>query len=363
MSDKTEAPTPRKLADAREQGQVANSHEINSAVVLLASAFLLQSLGKNMVQSVSSILVDTIQGLSSVDVTETWLKEQSLNSALQILPTLGLIILGIMALGIVTTLAQTRFLFSSKRLKPDLNRINPIKGFKRIFSKNTLFELAKTILKLVVIGWATYSYLKTNYMQLVGLAGMDIQASISQVIKLFFALMTRVAFIYFILAAGDYAYQLWSFKRNLRMSKQEVKEDMKRSEGDPVIKNRIRSQQRRMSRRRMMAAVPKATVIVTNPTHLAIAIQYSNDMHAPKILAKGALKVAENIVKIAKSHNIPIVQNVPLAWAIYKTIDIDQEISPDLYKAVAEVLAYVFKTKSGTTRASSNLIPQKAERN
>jgi flagellar biosynthesis protein FlhB len=269
----------------------------------------------------------------------------------------------VLVVGVAVTLAQTRFLFSTKKLAPDFSRINPIKGLKRIFSKTTLFELAKTIVKLLVIGWTLYCYLKTNYMQIVSLAGMDLNASISQLAKFFFALMTRVAIIYFVIAAADYAYQLWSFNHNLRMTKQEVKEDMRRSEGDPLIKSRIRAMQRRNSRRRMMAAVPKATVIVTNPTHLAIAIQYSKDMRAPKILAKGMNKIAENIVKIAKGNNIPIVQNIPLAWAIYKTIDIDQEISPDLYKAVAEVLAYVLKTKSGGVHSAVKMTPQNSTGN
>jgi flagellar biosynthetic protein FlhB len=363
MAEKTEAPTPRKLADAREQGQVARSHEINAAVVLLVAAFILQTLGKNMVRTISNLLVDTIQNLSTVEFSAAWFRDYSAKSLLALLPSLGIIMAVVLVVGVAVTLAQTRFLFSTKKLAPDFSRINPIKGLKRIFSKTTLFELAKTIVKLLVIGWTLYSYLKTNYMQIVSLAGMDLNASISQLAKFFFALMTRVAIIYFVIAAADYAYQLWSFNHNLRMTKQEVKEDMRRSEGDPLIKSRIRAMQRRNSRRRMMAAVPKATVIVTNPTHLAIAIQYSKDMRAPKILAKGMNKIAENIVKIAKGNNIPIVQNIPLAWAIYKTIDIDQEISPDLYKAVAEVLAYVLKTKSGGVHSAVKMTPQNSTGN
>jgi flagellar biosynthetic protein FlhB len=150
---------------------------------------------------------------------------------------------------------------------------------------------------------------------------------------------------------------------NLRMSKQDIKEEFKSSEGDPMLKSRIRLQQRRMARNRMMSNVPKATVIVTNPTHLAIAVEYRNEMHAPKILAKGAYKIAEHIVAIAKSHGIPIVQNIPLAWAIYKTISIDQEISPDLYKAMAEILAFVYKSKSTLPRPVSTLAPDENSRN
>ncbi|MEN6522766.1 MAG: flagellar biosynthesis protein FlhB [Anaerolineaceae bacterium] len=356
MSDKTEAPTPRRIAEAREQGQVVNSREVNAAVILLLSVALLQGPGRNLVTAISEMIEQIISELPGTEITSSWLQETTLNNSLRILPSLGLIILGIMVTGVIATLAQTRFLWSSKRKWLDFNRINPINGFKRLFSRNSLFELIKTLAKLLIIGWITYSFLKSNYMQLVGLASLDIREAISQAVKIFFALMLRVSLVYFVLAAADFAYQRWDYMRNLRMSKQEIKEEMKRSEGDPLLKSRIRSQQRRMARRRMMANVPNATVIVTNPTHLAIAVEYRNDMHAPKILAKGAYKIAERIVAIAKDHSIPIVQNIPLAWAIYKTIDIDQEISPDLYKAMAEVLAFVYKSKNLVSQAANQTI-------
>lgn len=353
MSDRTEAPTPRRIAEAREQGQVVHSNEVNAAAILLLSTFLLQGPGKNLVLAISTLIQQTIQQMPGTEITETWLQDTLLNSLSKILVPLGIILLGILVTGVAVTLAQTGFLFSTKRLGFDFKRLNPLNGIKRLFSKTALFELLKTLLKLVIIGWVTYSYLKANTVQLLNLSTMDFSVGVSQVVKIFFALMTRVSIIYFVLAAGDYAYQRWDYMRNLRMTKQEIKEEMKRSEGDPLLKSRIRSQQRKMSQKRMMANVPKATVIVTNPTHLAIAVEYRQDMHAPKILAKGAYKLAERIVGIAKSHNIPIVQNIPLAWAIYKTIEIDQEISPDLYKAMAEVLAFVYRMKSKSSRPIS----------
>jgi flagellar biosynthetic protein FlhB len=349
MSDKTEAPTPRRIAEAREQGQVVNSREVNAAVALLLSVALLQGPGRSMMTAFSEMVEQTIQELPGTEITGAWLQETTLNNVFRILPSLGLIILGIMIAGTLVTLGQTRFLWSSKRQWMDFNRINPINGFKRLFSRNSLFELVKTLAKLLIIGWITYSFLQSNYMQLVGLASLDLREAIRMAAQIFFSLMLRVSLVYFVLAAADYAYQRWDYMRNLRMTKQEIKEEMKRSEGDPLLKSRIRAQQRRMARKRMMANVPNATVIVTNPTHLAIAVEYRNEMHAPKILAKGAYRIAERIVAIAKEHNIPIVQNIPLAWAIYKTIDIDQEISPDLYKAMAEVLAFVYRTKNHTS--------------
>lgn len=353
MSDRTEAPTPRRIAEAREEGNVVRSNEINAAAILLLSVVLLRGPGGNLVSALSGLIEQNVKELPTTDLSEVWLRQTAFNSALKVLPSLGIILLGIMVAGIAVTLAQTGFLWTSKRIGFDFKRINPVNGFKRLFSKNSLFELFKTLIKLVIIGWVTYSYLKANTMQLVSLAALDFRVSVGQIVQIFFALMTRVSVIYFILAAGDYAYQRWEYMRNLRMTKQEIKEELKRSEGDPLLKSRIRSQQRRMARKRMMANVPKATVIVTNPTHLAIAVEYRNEMHAPRILAKGAYKIAERIVEIARSHDIPVVQNIPLAWAIYKTIDIDQEISPDLYKAMAEVLAFVYRSKANNSRPVS----------
>ncbi len=346
MTDRTEKPTPRKIHEAREEGQVVRSIEVNAAAIMLVSVFLLRGPGKNLVSAISSQLQQTIQELPGVELTSQWLQQTLLNLLMQIVPPLGVILLGILAVGVAVTLTQTGFLWTSKKIGFDFKRINPMNGLKRIFSKNGIVELIKTVAKLVIIGWVTYSFLKSNYLSLVQVTALGFEQAVSRIIEIFFTLMMRVSLIYFFLAAADYGYQRWDYMRNLRMSKQEIKEEFKRSEGDPMLKSRIRAQQRRMSRKRMMANVPKATVIVTNPTHIALAIEYRNEMHAPKVLAKGAYRIAERIVAIAKEHDIPVIQNIPLAWAIYKTIDIDQEISPELYKAVAEVLAFVYRSKA-----------------
>jgi flagellar biosynthetic protein FlhB len=170
-------------------------------------------------------------------------------------------------------------------------------------------------------------------------------------------LTMRIGGMYLVLAVADYAYQRWDLYKNLRMSKEDIKEEHKRSEGDPLLKSRVRGMQRQMARGRMMANVPKATVVVTNPTHLAIAIEYQEGMRAPKVLAKGPYRVAERIVKIAREHNIPVVQNIPLARAIYKTIELGQEVSPDLYLAMAEVLAYVYKLKGKVPASRTPISP------
>jgi flagellar biosynthesis protein FlhB len=190
-----------------------------------------------------------------------------------------------------------------------------------------------------------YGFLRANLKELLSLTQYDMATAVSQFVRLAISLTMRVGGMYFILAVADYAYQRWDLYKSLKMSKDEIKEENKRAEGDPMLKSRVRGMQRQMARGRMMANVPKATVVITNPTHLAIAIEYQDGMKAPKVLAKGPYRVAERIVKIAKENHIPVIQNIPLARAIYKTVEIGQEISPDLYLAMAEVLAYVYKLR------------------
>ncbi|MGB9673629.1 MAG: EscU/YscU/HrcU family type III secretion system export apparatus switch protein, partial [Anaerolineales bacterium] len=251
------------------------------------------------------------------------------------------------------TFAQTRFLISTRKMKFDLNRLNPLNGFKKLFSTQGLFEWAKALMKLILIGWVVYAYLRNQIQHLFGLGQLPFKDALSAYTEIAKTLIIRVASAYLILAIADYAYQRWTFMRGLRMSKEEIKEEMKRSEGDPMIKNRIRSQMRRFARMRMMANVPKADVIITNPTHLAIAIRYDPDqMNAPVVLAKGAYLIAERIVATAKEHHIPIIQNIPLAHALYRSVDIDQEIPPELYIAMAEILAHVYSLRGKAATAA-----------
>ncbi len=224
-------------------------------------------------------------------------------------------------------------------------------GLKRLFSMNGFVELAKALLKLGVVGWVAYSFLRSHAEDMLGMAQTDFQSALRYWVDLAVSLISRVGYTYLVIAIADYAYQRWQTTKSLKMTKEEVKEDAKRSEGDPLIKSRIRGQQRRMARMRMMANVRKADVIITNPTHLAIAVRYNQEeMNAPKVLAKGAHHTAERIVTIARTHNIPVIQNIPVARALYRTVDIDQEIPPELYAALAEVLAYVFRLRGRYSR-------------
>ncbi|MDL1909793.1 flagellar biosynthesis protein FlhB [Chloroflexi bacterium CFX6] len=345
MAEKTEAPTSYRLQEARKEGQVVRSQELNTAVVILMSVFLLRGPGKQLVTSFRDVMTAALIDIPRADMSVEWLRQTAFAFGGKLLPSFAFLLVGLMLTGAAITLAQTQFLWAGKRIGFDFKRLNPLDGFKRIFSTHGLIELLRSLLKLGLVSWAAYGFLRSHYHDLFAYTQYDLVTAIGMFGNLSISLIIRIGGVYLALAAADYAYQRWDLYKQLRMSREEIKEELKRAEGDPLLKQRVRGMMRQMARGRMMANVPKATVVVTNPTHLACAIEYQDGMRAPKLLAKGPYRVAERIVKIAKEHNVPVVQNVPLARAIYKTIDIGQEISPDLYLAMAEVLAYVYKLR------------------
>ena len=357
MADKTEAPSSRRLEEAREEGRVVRSQELNTAAILLAGAYLLRGPGAQLGLALKQMVMSTIVELPNTDLSSEWLTKTVFALGWQVLPSFGLIIVGLLLTGVAVTVAQTQFLWASKKIGFDFKRVNPLEGFKRIFSTHGLIEMLRSLLKLGWVSYFAYSFLSSNYAELIAFADYDLNIAVGRFIELAIELTIRVGSMYLILAAADYAYQRWELYKNLKMSKEEVKEEFKRSEGDPMLKNRVRNMQRQMARGRMMSDVAKASVVITNPTHLAIAIEYREGMSAPKVLAKGPYHVAQRIVALAKENNIPIVQNIPLARAIYKTIDIGQEVSPDLYLALAEVLAYVYKLRGKTPARPRPAVP------
>ena len=358
MTDKTEAPTPHRLEEAREEGQVVRSQELITAVVILAGAFLLRGPGKQLGLNFEALVTNAIVELPTTTVTIESLRGMFFTFASVILPPFGLILFGLMLAGTAVTLGQTQFLWAGKKIGFDFKRVNPLEGFKRIFSTHGLFELLRSLLKLGWVAWIAYSFLRSRFVEVLALTQFDLATAVDSFIEMSISLAIRVGSMYLVIAVADYAYQRWELYKNLRMSKEDIKQEHKRSEGDPMLKSRIRGLQRRMARGRMMANVAKATVVVTNPTHLAIAIEYHEGMKAPKVLAKGPYHVAQKIVQIAKENRIPVVQNIPLARAIYKTIEVGHEISSDLYLAMAEVLAYVYKLRGKDAFTSKTANPQ-----
>jgi flagellar biosynthesis protein FlhB len=347
MPERTEAPTGRRLQEAREQGQVPYSREINAAVGLLVSAVLLGNQGRLLLINLGIAMKDILIRLPDAQASGEWLSELAVESLQLLLPQLAVIILTLLVVGVSVTFAQTRFLFASKRLGFDLKKLNPISGLKRMFSLTGLVELFKGLLKLVIVGFIVYRFLESNQTSLLNLIQMDMRSALNQWGELVLALFFRVGGAYLLLAGADYAYQLWDNKRSLKMSKEDVKEDRKRSEGDPLIKSRIRSKQMAFARQRMFANIPKADVVIVNPTHLAIALGYEAEkMQAPVVLAKGAYKVAERIRELATERDIPVIQNVPLARGLYASVEVDQQIPPEFFMAIAEILAQVYKLKA-----------------
>ncbi len=346
MPDKTEPPTSRKIQDARKEGMVALSQELNAAAAMLIGVWLLSSPGRRVIAEMQAILVDAMTSLPSGEVSAVWFTQRIVNDLWRVGKDLLLIILSLGVVGMSITLAQTNFLWSSKRIAINFGRLNPLNGFKRLFSLQGLVEWVKALLKLLLIGWVVYTYLRDQISPLLHLTELDFNSAVAIWADIAIKLALRVGAAFLILAIADYAYQRWTYRRSLMMSKEEVREEMKRSEGDPMIKNRIRGQMRRMLRSIMMANVPKADVVITNPTHLAVAIRYEPEtMNAPVVIAKGAYLIAQRIVQIAVANRIPVIQNIPLARALYKTVEIDQEIPPELYVAMAEVLAHVYAVR------------------
>ena len=358
MTDKTEAPTSHRLQEAREEGQVVRSQELISALVILTGAYLLRGPGKQLGLNFEGLVMETITTLPTVDITVESLRGMFFMFGMKILPSVGLIMFGLLLAGTAVTLGQTEFLWAGKKIGFDFKRLNPLEGFKRIFSTHGLIELLRSLLKLSWVTWIAYSFLRSRFFELVSYTQFDMGTAVSSFLEVSISLVIRVGSMYLVIAVADYAYQRWDLYKNLRMSKDDIKQEQKRSEGDPLLKSRIRNMQRRMARGRMMANVSKANVVITNPTHLAVAIEYHEGMKAPRVLAKGPYHVAQKIIQIAKENNIPIVQNIPVARAIYKTIDIGQEISSDLYLAMAEILAYVYKLRGKDAFASKTTNPQ-----
>lgn len=345
--EKTEQPTPKKLDDARKKGQVAKSTDLNSAIILLLLVILISTLGNFIFSNIYLFLQESLGNGLNRNITQGNISHLILEQILSFfkitIPILG----GVMVVGVLTNLLQIGFVRSLHPLKPDIKRLNPIEGFKRIFSKKSLFELTKNLLKLIIVGYLAYSYINDNLKSIFSTTQMSIQGYFPFFKEIVLGLMLRIGIVMIILSIIDYIYQRYEFKKNLRMTKHEIKEEMKQMEGDPQIKSLRKQKQRQLAMKRMMAEVPNATVIITNPTHLAIAIKYDEKtIGAPIVLAKGADYVAERIRYIAKEEKIPIIENKPLARILYKEVDIGQEVPMELYQAVAEILAMVYQMES-----------------
>ncbi len=347
--ERTEPATQKKLDDARKEGQVAKSKEIANCLGLLSFfliiKFLVGYLG-NQLKAVFTNVYDRIP-----EVTTFWHGYMSENDAnvvfrymiLQIIVILAPILLIGFLVAFLSDVVQVGWKPTGKPLQPKLNKINPLSGFKKIFSVNAIAELIKSIVKIGLITYLCYQYLKDKWTLLFSLYDMPLTQALGLIAEIVTDLGIRISVIYALVAAADYIYQFVKFKMDMRMSKQEIKEEYKQQEGDPQVKGKIRQKMREVSQRRMMQDLPNADVVITNPTHYAVAIKYDPEIaDAPVVLAKGEDYLAARIKEVAKENNIEIVENKPLARMLYANVDVGQVVPPELYQAVAEVLAFVY---------------------
>lgn len=347
--DKTEAPTPRRRQEARRKGQVARSIELSSVFVLLASFAVLQASGENIVRQVGELMVRTYGDPSAARFGENGIGAYTSMASSAFAASLTPVLLALVATGLAVNLAQTRLLFSLEAMKPNFGRLNPIAGFQRMFSSRSLVELGKATFKVGVAGFIGYKVLADKFPSLMMLPDASLVTGLGLVGAVALELGFKVGAVLVAMAGLDYLYQRQQFEKNLRMSRAELKEEWRSTEGDPHLKARIRQMQRVFARRRMMQSVPTADVVVTNPTHLAVALKYdAARMAAPMVVAKGERLIADQIRKVAQEHAVPIIENKPLAQALFKMVEVGEQIPASLYQAVAEVLAFIYQLrKSG----------------
>ena len=342
--DKTEQPTSKKRSDAKKKGQVGRSTEMSTAFVLLVGFFIIKVLWENIYMSIASYTTYVFSHLNQPVDTENVIR--IFIGIIELLARTALpIMLAIMLVGLAINLFQVGLNFSTEAIGVKFDKLNPINGFGRIFSKRSLMEMLKSLLKIIIIGYFIYTYLVDQLMAMPQFIYYDLGTSLAQISKIVFNMAFEVIAVIMVLGFLDFGYQKWQTTQDLKMSKQEVKDEMKQSEGDPQIKGKIKQKQRQMAMSRMMQEVPKADVIITNPTHFAVALQYHKGMVAPLIVAKGQDLVAQKIKGLAREAKVPIVENRPLARALYASADIGDAVPSELYQAVAEVLAYVYRLK------------------
>lgn len=347
FQEKTEDATPRRLQEARKDGNVAKSAEFNSVFILLFGLMTLSFLGSHIFQQLISGFTIFYRNIANMEITYGSIHYYF---RLGIKSFLGLIapLLGILALtGIVVNLVQVGFLFTLKPLKPNFKKLNPLSGFKKFVSPKSFVELLKGILKLLIVGLIAYWTIISQKERYLALIYRDIGEIALFIASIVFQVAVRTVGALVVLALLDLFYQRWQYKKDMRMTKEQVKEEHKQAEGDPLVKSQIKSLQQSRSRERMMTAVAEADVVITNPTELAVALKYNmEEMTAPMILAKGARHLAKRIKEVAQKHDIQIVENKPLAQSLYKIGEVGKEIPYELFQAVAEIFAYVFQMKN-----------------
>jgi flagellar biosynthetic protein FlhB len=345
--EKTEQATQKRKEEAREQGQVAKSRELPSVAVLVAGLIYFWFGAPAMVGDILKMMKKTFATAGTTIININTIQSIMIGFLYEMFIITAPILAVLIMASLLSSLLQTGFLISTEAIFPKLSKIDPLKGLKRMFSLQSLVELIKNILKMCIIGFVAWLTIRSEMANIAPLMNQNVYAIVSYVGKVSFKIVMSTCWVLVVLAVMDFIYQKWEHAKSIRMTKQEIKEENKQLEGDPLIKGRIRRLQREIARKRMMAAVPKADVVITNPTHFAVALKYDREsMTAPVVLAKGADHVAAKIKEIAKKYEVPIVENRTVARLLFTLTNVDETIPEKMYRVVAEILAHVYRLKN-----------------
>lgn len=346
FQEKTEQATPKRREEARQKGQVARSNELSSVAILLTGFMSLSFLGAYMYDHLRNFTMHILLNSFTLELNTITIRSHVISWLASFGKILAPMVILLVAAALAVNYAQIGVLFAGKQLEPKFNRISPMSGIKRIFSLRGLVELAKGLFKIGAVAYITYLTIDAETNRIVSLIDMEVGQIFGLSGSIILSLGFRISLLLLVMAILDYSFQRYDYEKNLRMTRQEVREEVKQQEGDPQIRSRIRTLQREMSQQRMMSDVGQADVVVTNPTHIAVALRYnSEEMEAPVLLAKGQRLVAEKIKELARQAGVPLVENKPLARALFKAVQIGEEVPEELFKAVAEVLAFVFQLR------------------
>lgn len=343
---RTEAPTPRKRSEARKKGQVARSVEITSVMVLFVALTVLQHIGPDLLGRYRDVAREAFLQVGNRTAEPEALLVTACSLMWASAAAMAPLMVAVAIMGAGMNLLQVGPMLTLQPIQPDWNRISPWQGVKRLCSARSLVELAKSLTKFAVMTLVASTVIRERFSELEGLQGASAESAIAGLGNLMMEIGLKCGLALLVMAAADFAYQRHSFESGLKMTKRELKDEFKQSEGDPHIRGKIRQRARQMASRRMMQSVPTADVVVTNPVHLAVALEYRPErLQAPVVVAKGQLLVAERIKQLAKEHGVPVLENPPLAQALYRSVEIGMVIPPALYEAVAEVLAFIYRLR------------------
>jgi flagellar biosynthetic protein FlhB len=344
--DRTEKPTPRRRRKAREKGQVAKSNEVMAVVVLLTGLLTLAGSGTYLYQGITGLFRQVLGQAHTWDVNMNTIQGFSMKALESFLWLVLPVLVLVFIMAVVAGLAQVGFMFVPSLIKPKMSKLNPLQGLKRIVSKRTLVELFKSVGKVAIVSYVAYATIESRMSDMASLGHLSVIAILHFVCEVAFLVFLKAAAIMVVLAVLDWAFNKWEYEKNLKMSKKEVKDEWKQTEGDPLVRSRIRQTQMKMAQRRMMSQVPQADVVVTNPTHYAVALLYQpGQMDAPTVVAKGQDLIAKKIRELAQASNVPLVSNPPVAQALYQ-VEVGEVIPVELFEAVAAILAYVYRLKN-----------------